>query len=309
MSRPLRLEYAGALYHVTARGNAREDIFRDDEDRAVFVELLGREVGQQCWRLYAYCLMSNHYHLLIETPEPNLGRGMRRLNQVYTQRFNRRHRRVGHVLQGRYKAIVVDQDSYLLELVRYVVLNPVRAKMMKVPERWQWSSYCATAGLSDTPRWLAAPQVLGHFGGSRAAYRKFVAQGVGLPSVWTHLRGQIWLGDEAFRSRMQRRVGGQRGAAIPRAQRLPARPDAAQVLADVARAFGVSRDAVLDRRNAPEYRGAVYLLRRAANIPIARVAAMAGISAPRVSQIQAEIESGQRDGPMATLLARYKLKH
>ena len=111
MSRPLRLEFAGALYHVTARGNAREDIFRDDEDRATFLDLLGREIAQQRWRLYAYCLMDNHYHLLIETPEPNLTRGMQRLNQVYTQRFNRRHRRVGHVLQGRYQAIVVDQTA------------------------------------------------------------------------------------------------------------------------------------------------------------------------------------------------------
>ena len=115
MSRPLRLEFAGALYHVTARGNAREDIFRDDGDRATFLDLLGREIAQQRWRLYAYCLMGNHYHLLIETPEPNLTRGMQRLNQVYTQRFNRRHQRVGHVLQGRYKAIVVDKDSYFKE--------------------------------------------------------------------------------------------------------------------------------------------------------------------------------------------------
>ena len=125
MSRPLRLEFAGALYHVTARGNAREAIFRDDEDRAMFLDLVGREIAQQRWRCYAYCLMGNHYHLLIETAEPNLTRGMQRLNQVYTQRFNRRHRRVGHVLQGRYKAIVVDHDSYLKELIRYVVLNPV----------------------------------------------------------------------------------------------------------------------------------------------------------------------------------------
>ena len=309
MARPLRLEFAGALYHVTARGNARADIFLDDDDRRQFLELLGAEIAQQGWRLYAYCLMGNHYHLLIETPEPNLGRGMRRLNQVYTQRFNRRRRRVGHVMQGRYKAIVVDKDGYLLELARYVVLNPVRAKMVKAPERWVWSSYRASAGLSDAPPWLATRELLGLFQGSRAAYRKFVAQGVGLAPVWEQLRGQIWLGDEAFRQRMQRRVAGKREAAIPRGQLLPARPDAEEVLMDVAKAFKLTRSEVFERGNAQAYRCAVYLLRRAANVPIARVAQMARISAPRVSQIQAEIERGGAQGAVHALLKKYKVKH
>jgi REP element-mobilizing transposase RayT len=134
MARPLRLEFAGALYHLTARGNARGDIFLDDADRRLFLALLGKEIAQQGWCCYAYCLMSNHYHVLIETPEANLISGMRRLNGVYTQAFNRRHARVGHVFQGRYKAIVVDQDSYGLELCRYIVLNPVRAKRVKRPQ-------------------------------------------------------------------------------------------------------------------------------------------------------------------------------
>ena len=126
MTRPLRLEYAGALYHLTARGNAQAAIYLEDSDRHLFLELLGKEVKQQRWVCYAYCLMDNHYHLLIETPEANLVSGMRRLNGVYTQAFNRRHQRVGHVFQGRYKSILVDKDSYLQELCRYIVLNPVR---------------------------------------------------------------------------------------------------------------------------------------------------------------------------------------
>jgi REP element-mobilizing transposase RayT len=308
MSRPLRLEFAGALYHVTARGNAREDIFRDDGDRATFLDLLGREIAQQRWRLYAYCLMGNHYHLLIETPEPNLTRGMQRLNQIYTQRFNRRHRRVGHVLQGRYKAIVVDKDSYFKELIRYVVLNPVRAKMVRLPERWAWSSYRATAGLSTVPLWLAVDEVRGQFGGRGAVYRRFVAQGIGLPSVWEGLRGQMWLGDETFRDRMQRRLGGKRSADVSRAQREPARPNPDELLAEVAKAFDLPRHAVLDRRHAQAYRCAVYLLRRVVNEPIAKVARRAGISAPRVSQIQAEAESARPQGPMRMLLDCYKVK-
>lgn len=124
MTRPLRLEFPGAVYHLTARGDRREDIFLDDADRLTFLDLLAKEVRQQYWRLYAYCLMSNHYHLLIETPKGKLVGGMRRLNGVYTQAFNRRHGRVGHVLQGRYKSILVDKDAYLLELARYHRAQP-----------------------------------------------------------------------------------------------------------------------------------------------------------------------------------------
>ena len=136
MARPLRLEFPGAVYHVTSRGNARAAIFLDDEDRPIFLGVLGAVVARFGWLCHAYCLMDNHYHLLLETPDPNLSRGMRQLNGVYTQRFNRRHGRVGHVLQGRFKAILVDRDGYLLELARYLVLNPVRAGRVKDPGRY-----------------------------------------------------------------------------------------------------------------------------------------------------------------------------
>ena len=126
MARPLRIEYPGAVYHVTSRGNARKKIFLDDIDRDEFLATLGWVVERFGWGCHAYCLMDNHFHLLIETPKPNLSLGMRQLNGVYTQRFNRRHKRVGHLFQGRFKAILVERDSYLLELARYIVLNPVR---------------------------------------------------------------------------------------------------------------------------------------------------------------------------------------
>lgn len=141
MARPLRLAYAGALYHLTVRGNARQDIFLDDEDRWRFLGVLERVVARCHLVLHAYCLMSNHFHLLAETLEANLSSAMRQLNGVYTQAFNRRHNRVGHVLQGRFKAIVVERDSCLLELARYVVLNPVRARLTRKAETYAWSSY------------------------------------------------------------------------------------------------------------------------------------------------------------------------
>ena len=149
MARPLRIEYAGALYHVTSRGDRQEAIFEDDQDRTVFLNVLGEVISRFRWRCHAYCLMGNHYHLMIETPEGNLTKGMRQLNGVFTQWSNRRHKRSGHVFQGRYKAILVDRESYFLELARYIVLNPVRAAMVKHPNQWKWSSYGATSGMAD----------------------------------------------------------------------------------------------------------------------------------------------------------------
>ncbi len=151
MSRPIRIEFPNALYHVTSRGVRREDIFDDDDDRRAFLKTLGDVVGQFNWLCYAWCLMDNHYHLLIQTPDGNLSKGMRQLNGVYTQLSNRRHRRVGHLFQGRFKAILVDSDGHLLELARYVVLNPVRARMVKRATDWEWSSYRASLGIAPAP--------------------------------------------------------------------------------------------------------------------------------------------------------------
>ena len=151
MARPLRIEFPGAVYHVTSRGNAKQAIFIDDEDRHGFSGALSIVVERFNWLCHAYCLMGNHYHLLIETPNGNLSKGMRELNGVYTQGFNQRHRQVGHLFQGRYKAIIVEKDNHLLSLCRYVVLNPVRVGLIKKPEQWRWSSYGATIGAAKKP--------------------------------------------------------------------------------------------------------------------------------------------------------------
>src|SRR6266511_5754104 len=159
MARPLRIEYPGALYHVTSRGDRQEAIFEDDQDRTAFLNVLSEVVSRFRWRCHAYCLMGNHYHLMIETPEANLTKGMRHLNGVFTQWSNRRHKRGGHLFQGRYKAILVDRDSYFLELARYIVLNPVRAGMVKHPRLWAWSSYGTTIATSPTPLWLTTDRL------------------------------------------------------------------------------------------------------------------------------------------------------
>lgn len=201
MSRPLRIQYAGALYHVTSRGNERKPIYREDADFQLFLDTLTEVCDRFNWVIHSFCLMTNHYHLVVETPDANLSAGMRQLNGVYTVRFNRKRGRVGHLFQGRYKAILVDKDAYLMELSRYVVLNPVRAKMVKSPDEWLWSSYCYTTGLFDSPLWLATDATLRYFGSNRGEaifrFAQFVAEGVGL-NIWEHLKQQIYLGGDEF---------------------------------------------------------------------------------------------------------------
>lgn len=252
MARPLRLEFPGAIYHVTSRGNAREAIFLDDADRHLFLDVLGEAVARFGWLCRAYCLMDNHYHLLLETPDPNLSRGMRQVNGVYTQRFNRRHGRVGHVYQGRFTAILVDRDGYLLELARYVVLNPVRAGMVKDPARYPWSSYRASVGTAPSPSWLSTDWILGQFAKTRVVARRryavFVADGKRLPSPWSALKGQVLLGSEAFVERM-RPLLEDKGELkeVPRRQRLAHRPDLKALFPKGVRADKPARDKAIRR--------------------------------------------------------------
>ena len=202
MARPLRIEFPGAVYHITSRGNERKAIFRDDRDRKMFLDTLEDVTLRYNWFCHAYCMMDNHYHLLIDTPDGNLSIGMRQLNGVYTQRFNKRHSRVGHFFQGRFKAVLLQKDSHLLEACRYVVLNPVRAERVQRPEEWVWSSYGATAGRRKPHPCLVIDWVLGQFGFERkmaeAGYRRFVRDGIGVESIWNSVRGQSVFGDDDF---------------------------------------------------------------------------------------------------------------
>jgi putative transposase len=177
MSRPHRNEFEGALYHVTTRGNNRGSIFCDDADRVVLLSILGATIARTRWLCHAYCLMGNHYHLLLETPEPNLAAGMHRLNLCYAQRFNRRHGRCGHVFENRYHPVPIEREEHFLEVCRYVVLNPVRAGLCDDAGEWPWSSYSATAGTAPSPRFLTVDDVRAEFGdGERACerYREFI---------------------------------------------------------------------------------------------------------------------------------------
>jgi putative transposase len=204
MTRPLRIEFPGALYHITARGNRLNAIYRDDTDRRVWLEVLGLVCERFHFVVHAYCLMTNHFHLMVETVEGNLAQGMRQLNGMYSQRVNRRHNLVGHVFQGRYHAVLVQKEAHLLELARYIALNPVRAGIVLRHEEWRWSSYHAMLDDRSAPLWLDTEWLLGQFGyGNDAveAFRKFVAAGIGAESPLRRIRYQLLLGDDEFAAR------------------------------------------------------------------------------------------------------------
>ena len=232
MSRPLRIEFPDALYHVTSRGDRREPIFVDDGDRVAFLEVLAQACERMDVAVYVYCLMGNHYHLVLTTRRSNLSVFMRQLNGVFTQRFNRRHGKVGHVFQGRFKAVLVDRQAYFLEVCRYVELNPVRARMVKAPQDWAWSSLRTHMGLEGAPDWLdtaaVASALLGREAGTdvlrRLAATRYAALVAATPdgSLWDRsLQRQVFLGGDDFIQQVQALApqASLRSASVPRPQR------------------------------------------------------------------------------------------
>ncbi len=296
MARPLRIEFPGAIYHVTSRGDRRERIFVDDDDRRALLEVLARGMQRFDARVLSYCLMGNHYHFVLQTRCANLSLLMRHINGVYTQNFNRRHGVVGHLFQGRFKAILVDQDAYLLQVCRYVELNPVRAQMVPAAGDWPWSSYRAHVGQAplgvaqeDHRAWLDTAGLYAHLLGhsadtpaqvrqARRLYAQHVAAGHAQPLWERGLNRQIYLGDDAFVARMQA-VAAQATAAnreVPKAQR-----SAPRTLAYWLRECASRHEAL---RNAHVLSG----------ISMTALAAELGLTVARVSQLvaRAERESG-----------------
>lgn len=201
MSRPLRLEYPGAVYHVMARGNEQREIFRDDSDRELYLRLIERYQKSFGFRVYAYCLMTNHVHLAVETAETPLSRIVLALHGCYAQAFNRRHERIGHLFQGRYKALLVQKTSYLLALVRYIHENPVRAGMVTESRDYKWSSDRLYRGRRTLP-WVDVDGVLAILGTDRASavrqYNAFMAREPSRPYETLPIRGSVVKGDEQF---------------------------------------------------------------------------------------------------------------
>ena len=234
MARPLRLHVPGMLHHVISRGNARQIIFEDDQDYERYLDLLGRACRRFRVRCFAYCLIRNHLHLLLQPSEIPISRMMQVLNSVYCQGFNRRHGRVGHVLQGRYKDLLVESPDYFLTVLRYIVLNPVEAKLVNHPADWCWSSFRATAGLETCPSFLHVEEIWGAFNApdERGGQESFVEYVNARPVDPLPERVLIFGSDAFVRSFRSRLLPHRKVDAFVRAERYADRPPLSQLIHD-----------------------------------------------------------------------------
>jgi putative transposase len=322
MARPLRIEYPGAWYHVTCRGNEKRNIFRDDADRGKMLEILSVTLKLYMIELHCYVLMQNHFHLLLMTPESNLRKFMQRLNTTYTVYFNRRYRRSGHLFQGRYKAILIEKDEYLVELSRYIHLNPVRIKkysQLEIEEKRRilqgnpWSSYGGYINLRKRRLFVNYPEILDVAGGGdslggRRKYEQFVMDGIMKDmniTFWEGVRGQTVLGSEGFvdwiyehflsKKKVDRRE-------LIGMKDLQTGPSTAEEIARVvSREFGVEQERLYRPRGVPQARSVmmelcrVHLSRKMSKTEIGR--RLGGVSGPAVSQNKKRLETSMRRDP------------
>jgi putative transposase len=240
MARPLRMQFPGGVYHVTARGNEQRLIFADDVDCHGFLRVLAAAVERYHIVCHAYCLMNNHYHLLLETPDANLSSAIRQLNGVYSQRFNRRHSRTGHLFGGRFHAVVIERDAHLREVARYIVLNPVRAGLVAEPGGWRWSSYRATVGEVAAPAFLITDWVLALSGvegrmEAQNAYAAFIRAGLEGTGEAPELTpsGPSMPGTHSNVGMSACRSDGLKSREFPRTQRFAGRPPLSEVFSEV----------------------------------------------------------------------------
>jgi putative transposase len=291
MARPLRLEYEGAVYHVTSRGNERQKIFFDERDYFKFKEYLANAVGKFGFNLHGYTLMANHYHLILETPEPNLSQIMHYLNSSYSTYTNIKRKRSGHLFQGRFKSIVVDKDSYLLELSRYVHLNPVRAHMVVKPQDYAHSSYRTYVG-SDNDTFVTTSIILGMLSRTlkeaRRKYRTFVesVMAVEQESPLTKLYGGIILGKTSFIKDALSKIELNRLEREETSYRkdLGARELATDVLSAIGEFFQIESDAIRETGRKEVKKKTLYLLKRQTSATNHKIGEMVGMSGAAVAK-------------------------
>jgi len=296
MARPLRVEFAGACWHVIGRALPRRELFRDDVDRGEFLVSLAKVVAMFRWRVSTFVLLKSRYLIVLETPEPNLSRGMRQLNGVYTQYFNRRHERTGPLLHGRYKSILVEKEAHLADLTRYVLWSPVRAGLVREPREWKWSSFSAVCGLARAPEWLETESLLEIFGRSRKRSREklhaFLLSGrtSGYDPV-RHIRGQIFLGSEEFRKRAVQSASGKAGRqrATPAVTGVP-RPGMRTILEATAAVFDVPEKDLRRKRRGEARKAAAYVARRDGALKLPDIGRALGIRGFSASHLASEGE-------------------
>jgi REP element-mobilizing transposase RayT len=319
MGRPLRIEYPGALYHITSRGNERRDIFRDDGDRKKFCEILADYHSRFNVYIHSFVLMTNHYHLILETPQGNLLKVMHGINGKYTGYFNRKYGRNGHLFQGRYKGILVDRDAYLLQLSRYVHLNPVKAGIIDKPERYVWSSYPGFIGHGEKYEWVEYPWILGQFGPdehkSMQEYKRFVDAGLeeAQNNLFSDAHGQVILGDETFVEKTRSLLAGrQLSREIVNLNNLQIVPQPEKIIAAVADKYGVEEKKITESgaKGNIARKVAMYLVHQYSGIGNSEIGKLFGgihytAVSKTVARLKQEISDG-KDYELAGLLDRIK---
>lgn len=303
MARPLRLEYPGALWFVTSRSEDRRGLFRDDADREEFLDVVRRVVGMFRWKVLAYALLDDRYELLIETPEPNLSRGMRQLNGTYTQHINARYRRNGSLIQGRFRGVLVQRGPHLLEMLRLMAWRPVLAGAARGPAEFKWSSYRVTLGMAEAPAWLDTGAVLGLFGKSPArakdAYRSFIADGK--KSTYDpeeHIQRQLYLGEKEFPTEVEKLARSfRRGAGGMLKIKKSERPDAKTIVDAVSDEFGISSDDLRRGRRGEGRKALALIARREGAMTLPEIGKLLGIGDWSTSHLATEGERLITDDP------------
>ncbi|MGA7616363.1 MAG: addiction module toxin RelE [Thermoanaerobaculia bacterium] len=304
MARPLRLEHPNGLWLVSNRRDERHAIFRDDEDRESFIRTVGRVAIASRWHVLAYGLADRHYVLLIRTPETNLSTGMRQINGIYTQYFNRRYRRKGSLMEGRFRGVIVEQDANFAELLRYAVTMPVTEGAARSAASWKWSSYRATAGQVTPPEWLDVDEALTAFGRSRKkaqeSYRQFIAAGKRSDyDPWSQVKGQVFLGSEEFRRKMMKELPRVAGSSETRERRvLKGRPNLSAIFGQTAKEFRMDEKDLRRGRGGTPRTMAAFLARREGSIslgPIARALGIAESAVSRLARLGEEQYEGDAD--------------
>jgi putative transposase len=297
MSRPLRIEYSGALYHITARGNERNPIYREDRDYQRFLEILSELPQRYGIIIHGYVLMANHYHLLIETPKGNIRKVMHYLNAVYTGYFNRRYKRVGHLFQGRYKAFLIDKERYLVSVSRYIHLNPVRAGMVSKPERYKWSSYLDYIRKRQKNGWLTRDWILRKYSRDKTEagklYQAFIEEGLSLKeNPFDSLKAGIILGSESFINEIKKKVGLRGHREIPESRILTRGIRFEDVIGLVVKKFRIREEEIRERgrRGNLARKICLYLLRRYTDIDNEEIAGYFGVGYTAVSQAALRIK-------------------
>jgi REP element-mobilizing transposase RayT len=308
MARPLRIEYPGAFYHITSRGNEQKDVFKSQRDREKFLEYLASATERYGAVIHAYCLMGNHFHLLLETPEANLSQIMRHINGAYTTYFNTKRKRSGHLFQGRYKAILIEADEYLTELSRYIHLNPVRVGIVEKPEQYQWSSYRSYTGHSKPPEWLMTGFILGCFAqktpDAQSKYRTFVEDRLG-KEYESPLKGTIGtsiLGSTSFLEEItMAHLQGKKDGNIPALRKFTSLPTVEEIIKEVQAEFADNEKLVR--------RVSIYLCHKHSGLKLGGIGESFNVRDTAISEASRRFAKElEADGKLREVVARIKDK-